>query len=247
MHTPFTLWMNFSHVQMTCITDLYECIIFIISCTVIFYICSCVYDVFHILLSCDSLKDLWNVYVFVCLYVWLMPYAYLLVDASCTLPLLFSRGSIVLIEHFLNTDSVTVLLTSRGLYIKLLLCSLLLSYFISGIPRRLTCYAVIAVCLMLWVISVNIYHVTSHFFTWEKMPSFFVSLWPCSIIRKRAQFTTKHAAFHRIIVHGRQAADVSVPPPTYLSFSTDTEEKEWKLCIPLHHSNTIAQGHQLYN
>jgi hypothetical protein len=24
MHTPFTLWMNFSHVQMTCIPDLYD-------------------------------------------------------------------------------------------------------------------------------------------------------------------------------------------------------------------------------
>jgi len=26
MHTPLTLWMNFSHVQMTCITDLYDCV-----------------------------------------------------------------------------------------------------------------------------------------------------------------------------------------------------------------------------
>jgi hypothetical protein len=26
MHTPFTLWMNFSHVQMACITDLYDCV-----------------------------------------------------------------------------------------------------------------------------------------------------------------------------------------------------------------------------
>ena len=24
MHTPFTLWMNFLHVQMTCVTDLYD-------------------------------------------------------------------------------------------------------------------------------------------------------------------------------------------------------------------------------
>ena len=26
MHTPFTLWMNFLHVQMICITDLYDCV-----------------------------------------------------------------------------------------------------------------------------------------------------------------------------------------------------------------------------
>ena len=174
-----------------------------------------------------------------------MPYAYLVLDALCTLPLLFSQGSIVLIEHFLITDCVTVLLTSRGLYIKLQLCSLLLSYFISSISRKLTCYAVIAVCLMLGVTSVNIYHVTSHFFTWEKMPSFFVSLWPCSVIRKCSQFTANRVAFHGTIVHWRQAADVCVPPPMYLSFSPNTKGKEWKLCIPLHYSNTIAQGHQL--
>ena len=26
MHTPFTLWMNFLHVQMICIADLYDCV-----------------------------------------------------------------------------------------------------------------------------------------------------------------------------------------------------------------------------
>jgi len=87
---------------------------------------------------------------------WLMSYAYLLLDASCTLPLLFSQGSIILIEHFLSTDCVTVLPTSKGLYIKLQLCSLS-SYFISSIPRKLTCYAVTAICLMLWsLVSISV-------------------------------------------------------------------------------------------
>jgi len=34
---------------------------FIVSSTVIFYTCLYVYDMFHILLSFDSLRDLWNV------------------------------------------------------------------------------------------------------------------------------------------------------------------------------------------
>jgi len=68
MHTPFTLWMNFSHVQMTCITDLYD---YVLSYNLIFYICLYVYDMFHILLSCDSLKDLWNVYMYVRMYVFM--------------------------------------------------------------------------------------------------------------------------------------------------------------------------------
>jgi hypothetical protein len=76
---------------------------------------------------------------------WLMSYAYLLLDASYTFPLLFSQGSIILIEHFLSTDCLTALVTSSSLYIKLQLCSLLLSYFISSIPRKLTCYGVTAV------------------------------------------------------------------------------------------------------
>jgi len=153
-----------------------------------------------------------------------MPYAYLLFDASCTLPLLFSQGSILLIEHFLSTECVTVLLTSRGLYIKLQLCSLLLSYFISSIPRKLTCYAVTT--FLLWSLE---YHVTSHFFTWEKMPSFSVSLWPCFVIRKCARFTAKHAAFQRTIVQRRQVADVSVPPPMYLSLFNPTLKRNMKI------------------
>jgi len=53
--------MNFSYVQMTCIPNLYECVNVhdILHCNVsyMFY----VYDMFHILLSCDSLKDLRNI------------------------------------------------------------------------------------------------------------------------------------------------------------------------------------------
>ena len=64
MHTPFTLWMNFSHVQMLGIANLYDyckCIFY----TVLFlYICM-FYDMFHILLSCDSLLDPRNVYCIV--------------------------------------------------------------------------------------------------------------------------------------------------------------------------------------
>jgi hypothetical protein len=40
---------------------------FIISYTVIFHICLYVYDIFHILLSCESLKDLGNVCMYVCI------------------------------------------------------------------------------------------------------------------------------------------------------------------------------------
>jgi hypothetical protein len=55
MHTAFSVWMNFLHVQMTCIADLHDCVNLY---TVIFLY---VYDMFHILLSYDSLRDLWNV------------------------------------------------------------------------------------------------------------------------------------------------------------------------------------------
>jgi len=39
------------------------------SYTVIFYICLYVYDMFHILLSCDGLRDLWNVCTYVCMHL----------------------------------------------------------------------------------------------------------------------------------------------------------------------------------
>ena len=60
MHTPFTLWMNFLHIQMICITDLYDRVNS--HTVIILYILFCMFfDMFHILLSGDSLRDLWNV------------------------------------------------------------------------------------------------------------------------------------------------------------------------------------------
>ena len=64
MHNPFTLWISFLHVQMICITDLYKCVN---PNTVIYLYVLYVYDMFHILLSCDTLRDPWNVCV--CMYV----------------------------------------------------------------------------------------------------------------------------------------------------------------------------------
>ena len=56
MHIPFTLWMNFMYVQTICITDLYDCK----SLHCHNFVCLCTSDMFHILLSCDSLRYLWN-------------------------------------------------------------------------------------------------------------------------------------------------------------------------------------------
>jgi hypothetical protein len=142
----------------------------------------------EIIINCIGLPNIirnWGVFV-----EWLMPCAYLLLDASCTLLLLFSQGSIILIEHFLlSTDYVTVLLASRGLYMKHQLCSLLLSYFIYSIPQEVNLLCSNSRLPDAVVISVNTYHVTSHFFTWKKMLSLFVSLWPCSVVRKCIWFT----------------------------------------------------------
>jgi len=60
MNTPFALCMSFLHVQMICITDLYDCVN---PYTVIFLYVLYVYDMFHIL----SLRDPWNVCI--CMYV----------------------------------------------------------------------------------------------------------------------------------------------------------------------------------
>ena len=61
MHTPFTLWMNFLHVLMICITELYDCVT---PYSVIFlYVCM------FILLSYDSLRDPRNVCTYVHMYV----------------------------------------------------------------------------------------------------------------------------------------------------------------------------------
>ena len=66
MHTPFTLWMNFLRVQTICVTDLYD---HVNSYSVIILYVLYVFDMFHILLSGDSLRDLWNVRMYVCMYV----------------------------------------------------------------------------------------------------------------------------------------------------------------------------------
>ena len=50
---PLILWMNFSHVQMICIANLYDCCKCIIYTALYLYICM-FYDMFHILLSCES-------------------------------------------------------------------------------------------------------------------------------------------------------------------------------------------------
>ena len=63
MHTAFTLWMNFLHVQMICIAELHECVN---SYTVITSYVLYAFDMFHNLLSGNSLRDLWNVYMYVC-------------------------------------------------------------------------------------------------------------------------------------------------------------------------------------
>jgi uncharacterized membrane protein YozB (DUF420 family) len=65
MHTAFTLWMNFSHVQMICIAD----------CMTVFY-CLYVYDMFHILLSCDSQGSMECMYV--CMFM-----THLVVSCTC--------------------------------------------------------------------------------------------------------------------------------------------------------------------
>jgi len=64
MHTPFTPWINFLHVQMICTTDLHYCVnSYIVIILYVFY----AFDMLHILLSGDSLRDLWNVCVYVCM------------------------------------------------------------------------------------------------------------------------------------------------------------------------------------
>jgi len=81
MHTPFTLWMNFLHVQMICITDLYECANSH-TVTMLCLFCFCMFfDMFHILLSGDSFRDPWNVYIYlytnthICVCVFVCMYA----------------------------------------------------------------------------------------------------------------------------------------------------------------------------
>ena len=70
MHIPFTLWTNSLLLQMICITDLYDCVNFH-TVIILYFLFTfvCVFDMFHILLSVDSLGDLWNVCMYVCMYV----------------------------------------------------------------------------------------------------------------------------------------------------------------------------------
>ena len=63
--------MNCLHVQMIYITELYDCVnsYTVINLYVLYtFVC---FDMFHILLSGDSLRNLWNVhiYIYVCMYV----------------------------------------------------------------------------------------------------------------------------------------------------------------------------------
>ena len=60
MHTPFTLWMNFLHVQIICIADLSDCVD---SYTLMILYVLYDLDMFYVLLFGDSLRDLWNVCV----------------------------------------------------------------------------------------------------------------------------------------------------------------------------------------
>jgi hypothetical protein len=71
MHTPFTLWMIFLHVQMICIADLHDCVNSHTN-NFICLVCFCMFfDMFHILLSVDSLRDPWNVCVCVCVCIYI--------------------------------------------------------------------------------------------------------------------------------------------------------------------------------
>ena len=76
---------------------------FVISYTVIFYVRLCVYDMFHILLSCDRLRDLWNVYV----YAWKFPprvYAiYLSIIISATVATCLTLSFLILLIFLLST------------------------------------------------------------------------------------------------------------------------------------------------
>jgi len=55
------------HVHMICITDLYDCVVNPYTVIILYVLYA--YDMFYILLSCDSLRDLWNVYMYVYMYV----------------------------------------------------------------------------------------------------------------------------------------------------------------------------------
>jgi isoprenylcysteine carboxyl methyltransferase (ICMT) family protein YpbQ len=62
MHTHFTLWINLLYVEMICISDLYDSYDCVNSYIIIILY---VFDLLYILLSGDSLRDLWNVRMYV--------------------------------------------------------------------------------------------------------------------------------------------------------------------------------------
>jgi hypothetical protein len=67
VHTAFRMWMNYMRVQMIHISHLHDCVNSY--CAIIFMSCMLLYffDMFHVLLSGDSLRGLWNAYI--CIYV----------------------------------------------------------------------------------------------------------------------------------------------------------------------------------
>jgi len=57
--------MNYLHEQMICVTHLHDCVnsysvIIFMSCKLLYF-----FDMFHVLLPGDSLKDLWNGYMYI--------------------------------------------------------------------------------------------------------------------------------------------------------------------------------------
>jgi len=64
VQTPFAVWMDCWHIQMICIANLYDCCKCLFYTVLFLYICV-FYDMFHIPLSFDSLRDSWNVYCIV--------------------------------------------------------------------------------------------------------------------------------------------------------------------------------------
>jgi len=71
MHTPFTLWVNFLHVQMICIADLYDCvnsytviILYVLYAFVCFLKCS----ISYCLVTASGIYGMY-IFTYVCIYV----------------------------------------------------------------------------------------------------------------------------------------------------------------------------------
>ena len=83
MHTPFTLWMNFLHVQMICITDLYDCVnSYTVIVVYVLYAFVCSWHVPHTIVwwqpqgSMKCINVCMYVCMFVCMYVFFCPNDY---------------------------------------------------------------------------------------------------------------------------------------------------------------------------